>query len=382
MLLSICIPTYNRPARMARALERYEKVIAGNSLQGKVELCISDNTPTNETRTLVEKFSKASKLVIRYRQNKENLGYDSNTMLALGMARGKYAHLVSDEDLYSERRLLELLGILENEQSDCIILSGHLPTRLKISGTTARWNGMGEREILRRMLSLSGKGTIFLGLISCMIIKSDVFAAYSKKIGGAPGIFLGTGYAPVPAYLYALSQAKNAVVSSELFRDKEDVSNTAAPLTIALPHELFRLMHVKYFGAMKLAREAGIITADEHKLFLDRFFRFSIYNILEIRLFMCPEILRADKAETVKYASVLADDYSLSGAARALFSAYVWLVYLPLPYHWIYAAWAWYRISVKKHKDVIDIHRAYRGMLSTKGQKFDTFAERDPTWKK
>ncbi|MCX6770360.1 MAG: glycosyltransferase, partial [Candidatus Micrarchaeota archaeon] len=151
MLLSICIPTYNRPERIRLALARYEGIFSKNNLAGKVELCISDNTPANATRSLVEKFARTSKFTVRYHQNKENLGYDRNAMLALGMARGTYAHLVSDEELYSEKRLLELIGMLESEAPDCIILSGHMPARLKISGTIERWQGMADKEILRRM---------------------------------------------------------------------------------------------------------------------------------------------------------------------------------------------------------------------------------------
>jgi len=371
MLLSICIPTYDRPLRVEAALRRYEQIIAKNGLEDKVEICISDNTPTNETHNVVEKFVNEGKIELRYRQNKENLGYDGNGPLAMGMARGKYLHLVADEDLYLEKKLVEYVNVLESEKPDCIIISDH-----KMAVPGPRWYNVAEGEILGKMLAMHGVDTYFFAPLSCMIMKTDDFHQFDKMIGGAPGIFLGSIFSHVPVCLLALKQARSAYVTEEHFREIEDATKRISTTLVHLPHNSFRMVLERYFNAMKKSVEIGLIGKDDYAIFLDRFFWHGIYYLFTVRVCMGPEVMKIDRDETVKYAFVFADNYGLVGARRMIFSSYVSLLYSALPYHWIYATRTWYLKNVKK-QDVTDILQIRKGKFAEK-KKFEAFEDREP----
>src|SRR3989338_6802903 len=105
-ILSICMPTYNRPECVAKSLAHYERVIRESGLGEKVEICISDNSTNGETEGVVGGFAK--KLCIKYSRNKENLGYDRNAVLAMSLADGKFSQLVGDELFRSEEHTSEL----------------------------------------------------------------------------------------------------------------------------------------------------------------------------------------------------------------------------------------------------------------------------------
>jgi len=329
---------------------------------------------------IVEKFARKSSIITRYKQNKQNLGYDGNTFKAFSMARGEYVHLVSDEDLYHETQLLEFVRLLKDEKPDCILLASHMKKWLKLPKSPVIWHAAHKGEFLDRILSLHGKGFLHMGFISCMIIRTSFFRRFKKMNGGGPGKFFGLGYLPLPVYVCALNWAEKMVVTLEMFQEKENFSNPLTPIVIAMPHIYFKLMHC-FFSTMHEARLRGMLSKAQYDLFLHKFFTFSLFNTFEIRTYMCPEVFALDRENTIASASLLANDYSLSGWRRQLFNLYLWLLYLPLPYHWIYAAWAWRRIRLMGDDNVFDVHKAYRKMLAGKG-KFVKFYERDPTWKK
>ena len=67
MLISICIPTYNRPSTLINCL---------NSLslqtEKQFEVCISDNCSKTNVASIVEPYR--NKLNIKFSKNDENLG--------------------------------------------------------------------------------------------------------------------------------------------------------------------------------------------------------------------------------------------------------------------------------------------------------------------
>ena len=78
LLVSICIPTYNRSTYLRQSLERY--IVEKEFIDGKVEIVISDNASTDDTKMVVEEYVKKYKN-IRYYRNKENIR-DKNFPLA------------------------------------------------------------------------------------------------------------------------------------------------------------------------------------------------------------------------------------------------------------------------------------------------------------
>ena len=88
-LLSICIPTYNRAAMLEKTLESLVK-----QLDDDIEIVISDNHSTDETKEVGEKY--ANKYInIKYYRNEVNIR-DANFTLSLDRGTGLYLKLMKD----------------------------------------------------------------------------------------------------------------------------------------------------------------------------------------------------------------------------------------------------------------------------------------------
>ncbi len=108
ILLSVCIPTYNRP-------EKFKRMMEGLMLQltSEMELVIRDDSPNNETKRvfdeLVEKFNPPVK--VNYFKG-EKIGLDAANLFLLEKATGKYMWWFSDDDEFMPgaiNRTLELV---------------------------------------------------------------------------------------------------------------------------------------------------------------------------------------------------------------------------------------------------------------------------------
>ncbi len=92
-LVTIAIPTYERPEMLRRILE-----CATNQSYKNIEIIISDNASVNpEVRKIAELFSQVD-LRIRYFRQAYNLGVLANVKFLLDQARGKYFCIFSDDD--------------------------------------------------------------------------------------------------------------------------------------------------------------------------------------------------------------------------------------------------------------------------------------------
>ena len=92
-LVSVGIPTYNRPQGLRLALECVTLQTYKN-----LEIIISDNFSTNPEVELVIKEYKDKDQRIRYFRNSENIGATKNFDLVLEKATGKYFMWAADDD--------------------------------------------------------------------------------------------------------------------------------------------------------------------------------------------------------------------------------------------------------------------------------------------
>lgn len=96
-LISICIPTYNRPLELKRTLESID-----TTKYDDVDIVISENCSPKqaETREVVEAFKAQTKYEVHYYENDRNLGYDKNIRALVSRATGKFCMFFSDDDLF------------------------------------------------------------------------------------------------------------------------------------------------------------------------------------------------------------------------------------------------------------------------------------------
>jgi glycosyltransferase involved in cell wall biosynthesis len=109
-LLSICVPTYNRPDRLRVMLQAILPQVADCS--DKVELWISDNASTDDTAQVVEESKRLGPF--RYSRNATNIGLISNLIrCATELAQGEFVWLLGDDDLLCPNALSRIVSALE-----------------------------------------------------------------------------------------------------------------------------------------------------------------------------------------------------------------------------------------------------------------------------
>ena len=90
-LISICIPTYNRAIVLDETINR---IVSNPDFDDKIELVISDNCSTDNTKEIVDNYcSKFSN--VKYFRNDKNI-IDGNFWLALARGIGYYRKLQND----------------------------------------------------------------------------------------------------------------------------------------------------------------------------------------------------------------------------------------------------------------------------------------------
>ena len=93
-LVSICIPVYNRPELIKRALDS-----CLNQTYKNIEIVVVDDASTDNTPEVVKSYA-AKDARVKYYQNEKNLGMVPNWLRTFELATGDYLqHLGSDDQL-------------------------------------------------------------------------------------------------------------------------------------------------------------------------------------------------------------------------------------------------------------------------------------------
>lgn len=110
--LSVCIPSYNRPAELLRLL----RSIDCNPNDVQIVIC-EDHAPKRlEVRANVELFKKESKYEVKYVENEVNKGYDWNVRDLITTADGEYITYMGDDDGFVPGALEKLIAFLRNHR--------------------------------------------------------------------------------------------------------------------------------------------------------------------------------------------------------------------------------------------------------------------------
>lgn len=107
-LVSIGVPTYNRPELLRKALS----CLTAQTYQN-LEITVSDNcTPGPEVKTILDEFQAKDKRIKGFIQP-QNLGGVHNWDFVLKKSVGKYYMWLADDDIISERFIEEAVKFLE-----------------------------------------------------------------------------------------------------------------------------------------------------------------------------------------------------------------------------------------------------------------------------
>ena len=109
-LVTIGIPTYDRPELLTRAL-----VAVANQDYSNLEVLVADNaTPGDGTSPVARSFREAIP-GLRYIRHDENIGALKNFLYLLSAAKGRYFMWLADDDEISANYVASLVALLESD---------------------------------------------------------------------------------------------------------------------------------------------------------------------------------------------------------------------------------------------------------------------------
>lgn len=124
MLLSICIPSYNRPHQ----LKRFLKSFVGTKFDELEILVVDDCSPMQDVITSEVMLISKSLPNFTYVASSFNLGYDQNLLYLANLAKSKFVLFCSDDDQINISFLVDLLDYLRHSSFEMAV------TAMTVSG--------------------------------------------------------------------------------------------------------------------------------------------------------------------------------------------------------------------------------------------------------
>ena len=184
-ILTIAIPTYNRAPFLQQNIASLLPQIKG--IEDKIELLISDNCSTDNTKQVVEEFI-AQGAPITYSCNEDNLGMDGNFVACFKKATSKYVWLLGDDDILLDGILLHIISLIEGNDYGLI----HLTTS----------NYSDNCDVLTNKADFMNNVSYWITFISSNIVQTK----YVQQIDFDK--YMGTYFTLIPVYLSAVADKK------------------------------------------------------------------------------------------------------------------------------------------------------------------------------
>lgn len=121
MLISICIPTYNRPKELVRLLDSIDCAVDAV----EIVICENDSPARAETGTAVSRFISRSPYKVVYRENEKNLGYDGNIRRLIEVASGDFVVFMGDDDWFIPGAFDRYIGFLSAHRQVAYVLRSY-----------------------------------------------------------------------------------------------------------------------------------------------------------------------------------------------------------------------------------------------------------------
>jgi glycosyltransferase involved in cell wall biosynthesis len=119
-LLSVCIPAYNRPVWLQRALQSVTNL--NPQYCSEVEIVISDDSTDPTCGEVVRHLLASWQGVGKYTANNPSLGMAQNWNQAIAQARGKYVVVLHDDDFFLPRGIETLVNTLKSLREEYGVL--------------------------------------------------------------------------------------------------------------------------------------------------------------------------------------------------------------------------------------------------------------------
>ncbi len=144
ILLSICIPTYNRASTIQEALESIMEQVDKTN-KDLIEICIADNASTDNSFEVIDRYRENSPVKFTYHKNPVNKWADYNFLKVIEISNGKFCWYLWSDDILEAWSINKVLQTLQGNPdiSWCIggrkMYSVDFQNPVKNSNPVARW---------------------------------------------------------------------------------------------------------------------------------------------------------------------------------------------------------------------------------------------------
>ena len=161
-ILTYGIITYNRSKYLRKSLKSVLDQVGNDEL---VEVLVSDNCSTDDTKEVVQEFQKKYKN-LRYHCNETNVGGDANIHVALREGRGEYVIAAGDDDYLTDGMLYLVINYIYRHRDHAIIFMSN-----RVDGVEfTPYDGTGYLDYILQL-------GCFMTWITCIMIKKDIYMA-------------------------------------------------------------------------------------------------------------------------------------------------------------------------------------------------------------
>jgi glycosyltransferase involved in cell wall biosynthesis len=125
LMISICIPSFNRPFELRRLLDSID---APFNLDIEIIICEDCSPARDEIRNQVIQFRQTTSYPVLYIENPLNYGYDRNLRELITLASGDYIVFMGDDDEFLPGAIKKLISFLRRhaETHLAYVLKTHL----------------------------------------------------------------------------------------------------------------------------------------------------------------------------------------------------------------------------------------------------------------
>lgn len=255
MLLSVCIPTFNRAALLKACLEQAVPQVLGNS---DVEIVVSDNASTDHTQEVVKAYEAIPNF--RYNKNPENLGMDGNTRRLIEISRGEYIALMSDDDVPLDGYVEILLGRIQAEKPSIIYSNYH---SFDQDSTIPTETFFPDEDVY---FGSAGEAVLYCGLshFSAVTFRRDAMEAARKDLQNLEKMKLSRGYVFHSSVIGAASRGSGP----RLFLGRRLVGVRSPPGE--LDYNLLSNICIDFVRHIDFWRNAGGISDEDYRRKVDQ----------------------------------------------------------------------------------------------------------------
>lgn len=249
IILSICIPTYNRAEKLDKNLNLLVNAVGKYE---NIEIFISDNCSSDNTKSIVSKYLSLTNIIC-YHQNEENIGPDRNFLQCFNLAKGKYVWLLGDDDYVYEDSLKDIIKVLNNGEYGLVHLR--------------KFNSTNEPLIYTNSQSFLVDVDFMITFMSANIINSK----YVSSVAVSENMF-SSNLLQVFFYIEsALASKQNVMFNSNVFYPQELNNSNGG-------YNFFKVFIVNYLSVYKHYLDKREISTSTYKKIKQRIYKTLILN--------------------------------------------------------------------------------------------------------